>query len=753
MQYTLNVPSVRKLALIGSYVPRQCGIATFSADVVRSISTEYPNCEVIVCAVNDGKEEYSYPAEVKLQIEQHEIESYWTAADALNQMSLDAVSVQHEYGLFGGPAGGHLLSLLKRLKAPIIVTLHTVLQTPDPHQKAVIEELGRIASKLVVMSRRGFDMLREIYGLPADKLEFIPHGVPDLLSDRTSTKQQMGLEGKRVLLTFGLLSPDKGIEHAIKALPAIVEEVPNTVYLVVGATHPHIRAHSGDAYRDHLKAIAREAGVDENVKFIDRFVSIGELIDLLRATDVYITPYLKLDQITSGTLAYAVGSGRAVISTPYWYAKEILDDGRGILVPSMDSAAISNSVLKLLTNDELLASVQEKAFEFGQDMTWSSVARKYMATMHGALAPRLRGSKSTMPLVPNLSHICKISDDRGIFQHACYDVPNYNEGYCVDDNARALLLMSELRQHSPILVDNVDSMLSRYIAFVHHAYNPKTKRFRNFMSHSREWLEDAGSDDSHGRSLWALGIVASNCKGTGAGDLAKELFEVAIVDALEFTGPRTWAFILLGISGYLKAYPSTLYIYEIESKLVERLYSCYLQNCSRDWKWFEEYLTYGNARIPQAMMLASSQLRRKDMMLVALDSLNWLTNQQISSHGLFEPIGSDRVFHRGEVKPIYDQQPLEASGTVSACLTAYELTGDVNWLGKAEHAFEWFFGNNHLNAVVYNPLNGGCFDGLHKERVNLNQGAESTLEFWMAWSDLHRVKRATAQSTVSMRAS
>jgi glycosyltransferase involved in cell wall biosynthesis len=530
--------SIRRIAMLGNHLPRQCGIATFTTHLSEAIEAEFPALECIVLAMNDAGKRHAYPPRVRFEIEENDLASYRRAADFLNVNMVDLVNVQHEYGIFGGKAGSHVLVLLRELRMPIVTTLHTILGAPDLLQRHAMQELAALSERLVVMSAHGAKLLHEVHGVPDGKIDLIPHGIPDVPFAGDS-KNRLGVEGQWVLLTFGLLSPDKGIEHVIDALPAILERQPDTVYIVLGATHPHVKERDGETYRIMLENRARRLGVDSNMIFHNRFVSQPELNEFLSAADIYITPYLQQQQITSGTLAYALGAGKAVISTPYLYACELLADGRGVLVPWRDAGAIAREVVGLLGDDARRLALRERGADHGRNMRWPAVARRYAASFETARAEhakRLRTSfqartlakrPAELPAV-NLEHLRLMTDDTGVLQHAMFSVPRYDDGYCLDDNARALLLMALLEEAGTEDARVVRGLASRYLAFVSHAFDKDSGRFRNLMSYSRQWIEPCGSEDSHGRALWALGTIVGRAKDPGTRSLGGGLFAVAL---------------------------------------------------------------------------------------------------------------------------------------------------------------------------------------------------------------------------------
>ena len=733
--------NIRRVAVLGNHLPRQCGIATFTADLSDAISSVRPSLDCFVLAMNDGSHRYAYPGRVRFELDDNDPAAYTRAADFLNVNAVDVLSVQHEYGIFGGRAGGHLLTMLRDLRMPIVTTLHTILAEPNLYQRRVMDQIAAVSDRLVVMTGGGADLLRDVHGVAAEKIDVIPHGIPNV--PFAGSKGRLGVEGRPLVLTFGLLSPDKGIEHVIDALPAILSHYPDAVYIVLGATHPHVIAREGETYRLMLEERANRLGVAGSVIFHNRFVSQSELSEFLAATDIYITPYLNPEQITSGTLAYAVGAGKAVISTPYAYARELLAGGRGILVPWKDPIAIAAEVVALLDEPERFRGLRRRAAEHGRSMLWPAVAHSYLRTFeraHHEHEQRLRTAfrANTLATRPaelprvNLDHVETMTDDTGILQHATYNVPRYDQGYCLDDNARALLLVTLLEEAESNDRKVVRALASRYLAFVSHSFNRSRGRFRNFMSYSRGWLEEEGSEDSHGRALWALGTVVGCSPDPGRHSLAGDLFHAALPAVRSFSSPRAWAYALLGIERYLDAFGGDRNVQVVGKEIADRLFVLFKQTSRVDWPWCENRVTYCNARLPQALIATAAWSGNAAMAAVGLQSLEWLTAVQRTADGYFAPVGTNGFFERGMTAAPFDQQPVEACATVSACLQAFRSTADHRWSEHARAAFTWFLGQNQLQRPLYDPLSGGCRDALHADRVNKNEGAESTLSFLLA---------------------
>lgn len=746
----------RQIAVIGNYLPRQCGIATFTTDLCEALAEAAPESSIFAIPINDTEEGYAYPPRVRFEIAERDIDSYLRAADFLNINAVDLVVLQHEYGIFGGPTGSHILALLRDLRMPIVTVLHTVLREPDRNQRKVLAEIARLSARLVVMSTHAADFLHDVYHVPAEKIAYIPHGIPDVpFVDPNYYKDQFDAEGKNVLLTFGLLSPNKGIEDVISAMPAILERYPNLVYIVLGATHPNILRHQGETYRLTLQRLTRELGIERNVVFYNQFVRLDQLIEFIGTADIYVTPYLNAEQIVSGTLAYSVGAGKAVVSTPYWHAEELLADGRGVLVPFRDSAAIAAQVIDLLDNEAERHAMRKRAYMLGREMVWPEVARRYLdlfqvvreeraRTPRTAIAARGR-EKRPRELPPvNLKHLRRMTDHTGLLQHASFSVPNLLEGYSIDDNARALIALTLLEELGLDISDGVKDLSVRYLAFLWFAFNRDAGRFRNMLGYDRHWLEEAGSEDSHARTLWALGTVLGRSSEAGLAGVASALFERALPATLAFTSPRAWAFTLLGIHEYLKRFDGDRSAQQAREELASRLMRQYAAHSTADWPWFEDILAYDNATLPRALLLAGHGMGKPRYVKTALTSLSWLLDLQCSESSYFVPIGCQGFYTRGQQRARFDQQPIEAYATVAACLDAFRCTGDAWWTKQSQLVFDWFLGRNDLRVPLIEPATGACYDGLQPDGVNQNQGAESTLAFLLSLLDLRLAEEELA---------
>jgi glycosyltransferase involved in cell wall biosynthesis len=762
-----NYKDIGSIAVIGNYLPRLCGIATFTTDLVEAISKEAPNVNLGAVVMNDIPEGYKYPEKVQFEIQQNKLSDYSIASEYININQMDIVCVQHEYGIFGGPAGSHVLKLLGELRMPVVTTLHTVLKDPKPEYREVMLKLADLSERLIVMSRKAIDFLTDNYNIPEEKITFIHHGIPDVpFVDSNFYKEQFRVEGKKVLLTFGLLSPNKGIEHVLQALPMIIKKHPDIAYIILGATHPNILKAYGDEYRIRLQQLVQKLNLSGHVHFQNRFVELNELCEFLGAADVYITPYLEEAQITSGTLIYAMGSGKPVVSTPYWYATEMLADGRGVIVPFQNSNAIAEQITTLFDQDIDRHQIRKRAYNFTREAVWSEVSKRYLDIF---LEVKLKRSQHPRPRhlysdniksitnfeLPEIKfdHLKIMTDDTGILQHATYTIPNRNHGYCTDDNARALVVTGMAYKYSSSNSVWLDSLSSLYLSFLLDAYNEDNGRFRNFLTYSRQWMEEIGSEDSHGRALWGLGKIIVFSNNIGQMEVASLLFKRALKAVEEFTSPRAMAFALVGIHAYLEKFSGDSEVRRIREVLAENLFKLFKNNATQDWPWPEKKICYTNGKFVHALLLSGQWMQRNDMIEMGLNSLKWLLDIQ-TENGHFVPIGNNGWYEQDHYKARFDQQPIEANAMIEACVEAFNFTRNRVWLDSAVMCFNWFLGHNDLNLSLYDPKTGGCRDGLMADGINQNEGAESSLAWLLSLMTLQNLysyeilKQPTSKSIV-----
>jgi len=741
---------IKRVAFISDYMPRKCGIAVFTTDLCEAIARAAPDAFCTVVAMNDTPEGYDYPPRVSFQVTQNRIDEYQSAADYINVIDVEAVCVQHEFGIYGGPSGAYLLKLLRELRVPIVSTLHTVLTEPNDEQRRVFDELARLSDRLVVMSKKAVGFLKGIYGIPKNKVAFIHHGVPDSpFADPNFYKDLFSVEGRKVILTFGLLSPGKGIENVISAMPRIVEKHPDAVYIVLGATHPNLVKQKGEEYRFSLQGLVEKLGLAGNVIFHNRFVTSEELRTFLGAADVCVTPYPNEAQITSGTLANYVGCGKAVVSTPYWHAKELLDKGRGVLVPFRDSDAIADAVVDLFDNEVKRHAMRKLAYTFGRKMIWPAVAKKYLNTFAKAREERGRAPKRAQVAghrfareVPKLrfDHLRRLTDDTGILGQARRTVPSRDQGYALDDNAIALVAATKGANLLGEEGKDLHMLACTYLSFIEHAFIEDAGRFRSRMDYSRRWLDDDASEDSHGRTLWGLGAAAAYAEEPGLVSLATSLFLAALAATREFTSPRAVAFSVVGIHEYLRRFGGDAEARRVREEHVTRLFELFEKHASDDWPWFEDTLTYSNASFPQVLMLAGQWMDRWEMVEMGVKALGFLVDAQKSPEGRFAPVGTNGWYPRGGEKARFDQSPAEAQATMDACIEAWHVTRDKRWLAEAKLCYEWFLGANDLGLSLYDHLSGGCRDRLHPDRASQDEGAESTVSWLLSAIAMEEVR-------------
>lgn len=726
-----------RIALVSTYAPRKCGIATFSEDVRSALLKAAPDAFIDVWPIVAPGEFVSE----KQTVTEGDHASFRAAARAIDAVSTDLVILQHEFGLFGGSAGDVVLELTSALACPLIVTFHTVLPDPDAEQERVMRALIERAARLVVMSERSRDLLVSRYGADPAQVALIEHGVPDRPFGRSQEfKTKLGFFGP-VLLTFGLLSPGKGIESAIRALPAIVEKHPDATYCIAGATHPNLVAREGEAYREGLIELAHSLGVGNNIRWVNRFLEYDQLLDLIEAADIYLTPYPGAEQSTSGTLAYAVALGKAVISTPYVHAQELLADAHGVLVPFGSPDAIAEAANALLDDPAWLARMQRRAYARGRGMTWKCYGEKMLA-----LAEQLRVTPHAYaaPLGPlPLEGVIRLSDDCGILQHGIGGIPDRRHGYCIDDNARALILMNRIGQNGGRVVGR---MASTYASFVQYAWNEDLKCFRNFMSYSREWLEERGSEDSNGRALWALGATVEEAAEPRLREWAAKLYNQALPMADGFGSPRAMAFAMIGAAHRLAADPGHGPSRELLGKSAAFLMSILDASRRPDWAWFEAMLAYDNARLPEALIRAGTVLDRPQFIDAGLETLKWVIERQMSADRYFRPVGTESFGRSYEDPMPFDQQPLEAWATIDACAIAHKASGSRKWVEAAHAAFAWYCGGNDRGLAVGDIESGSCYDGLNPQGVNLNSGAESVLAFQLASVSMRALLNGISQA-------
>ncbi len=725
-----------KLAFVGTYPPRECGIGTFTNHLFKSIlsvnENQHNEYEGFVVALNDIDLTYEYPEEVKLTIRQEYQNDYLEAVKSINISGADLCILEHEFGIFGGQSGVYILPFLHSLEIPFIVTLHTILKSPSYNEKVVLQEICKMSCKIVVMSNKAVDILISIYDVDKDKIALIEHGVPDIHFEQERSKREFKLENKKVLLTFGFIGRNKGIETVIKALPEVVCKHPEVIYIVLGKTHPNILRHSGEEYRIFLMRLVQNLHLEKHVLFLNEFINERDLFKYLSASDIYITPYLNEAQITSGTLSYAIGAGSAVISTPYWHAEELLADGRGRLFNFNDSKELTGVLNELLDKPEELKEIKRRALEYGKEITWPKIGEKYLKLAtdmieEGTSVPEKKDVALDLLSLPpfSLTHINRLTDDTGIIQHANFGIPNLKEGYCLDDNSRALIMvLMAYRQMKDIRALDLSPI---YLSYIHYMQNADGT-FRNFLSFSRCFLDDVGSEDSFGRTIWALGYLLSNAPNDAYYQTGKLVFFNAAPNFEKLNSLRGIANTMIGISFYLKSNPSDDSMTERLRNLAQNLIRQYEANQCSEWNWFESLLAYDNGILPLALLHSAEILNDDRITSVAMESMEFLTEHTLKDNHL-SIIGNEKWYKKKGDRSRFAQQPIDAMAMVLMFHQAYHLTKEKEYLNKLYTSFLWFLGENDLRMSLYDFETNGCCDGFESYGINRNQGAESSLAY------------------------
>ena len=737
-----------KISYIATYPPRECGIGTFTNNLFKSMLTQNEH-EGFVVALDDNDLTYNYPEEVKFTIRQNYQEDYLKAAKYINNSGADICILEHEFGIFGGQSGVYILPLLYRLEIPFIVTLHTILETPSYNEKAILKEICKMAHKVVVMSNKAIEFLVDIYDVPKEKIALIEHGVPDIYFDSDTSKKEFKLKNNKVILTFGFVGRNKGIETVIKALPEVIKKYPEVIYIVIGKTHPNVLRHSGEEYRTYLLRLVKQYQLENHVTFLNEFIDERDLFKYLYACDIYITPYLNEAQITSGTLSYAVGVGAAVLSTPYWHASELLADGRGKLFNFNDTDELAKTIIELFDNPEELMSLKIKAGEYGKGITWPKTGKKYIELAEKIAMEKLQvlPKKNIEPdflIQPpfSLEHINRLTDDTGIIQHAKFGIPNLKEGYCLDDNSRALLMV--LMAYKQMKNTRALKLSPIYISYIDFMQN-QDGTFKNFLSFKRNFLDEVGSEDSFGRTIWALGYLLGNAPNDAYYQTGRLLFFDAAPNFEKLKSIRGIANTMIGISYYLKSNPSDDSMTERLRNLANILIKHYEENQSTDWNWFESLLSYDNGILPLALLHSSKILNDQKITKIAIESMDFLTHHTLKDNYL-SIIGNEKWYKKGGERSVFAQQPIDAMAMVLMYHQAYIVTKNKDYLNKLYTCFLWFLGENYLRMSLYDFETNGCCDGFENYGVNRNQGAESSLAYLIshltvlqAYDELHKL--------------
>ncbi len=733
----LNEKNTKYVVHLSSFPPRECGIATFTEDITNALDQKFnPSVKSRIVALNDNPTSiYNYNAKkVAGEINANEISFYVNLAKELNlNPNVKVVNIQHEFGLFGGNWGDYIIPFLQVLEKPSVITFHSVLENPDDELKNVVSTIASRASALVVMNSLSKEILTLDYQIRPEIISIIPHGIPQVaLEPSEKYKNKLGLQGKTILSTFGFLSPNKGVQHAIRSLPEVVRKYPNVVYLVIGATHPNIVRDKGESYRNLLIQEIQKLGLENNVKFYNKYLNLDELLNFLRATDIYISPTVDESQSVSGTLSYALGCGRPVITTQTSYAKFLVSPNCGRLVPSRNPGAIARSLFELLADDKKVKALGREAYEHTRPMTWPNVATAYFK-LYEKLSD-LEAENDKLPEL-KLDHLHRLTDNFGILHFAKYSKPETRYGYSLDDNARALLVSA--KQYKKDSDPKLEKLIQIYLNFIKFTQRP-TGTFANIVS-SQKVKDGTTDEDVQGRAIWALGFTASNPHlPENLRNQARKLFTKTTTHLLKLKSPRAIAFAMTGLYHHLRTEPSVKLL-KVFKNLADRQVAQYKEFASEDWHWFEDQLTYSNSKLAESLFYAYDLTKNPEYLTVAKKTLNFLKTITFEKDH-YSPIGQNGWYFRNKKRAYFDQQPEETSTMVETKTVAYQVTGDKQYLKDAYRVFSWFLGKNHLNQMVYDEATGGCYDGVGQYAINLNQGAESTISYLLARLALDEVK-------------
>ena len=718
-----------KILYMSTFPPRECGIATFTQDLTKAFDNKFaPIIKSKILAMNnDDTNIYNYHSDVIYEVSDTDISEYIEMAKEINKKkSIKLVCVQHEFGIFGGEYGSYLIAFLEVINKPVVITFHSVLPGPNEKLKKVVCAIAEKVHHIVVMTEKGIDILRNDYGIKTD-IKLIPHGIPSIDFEKsTKEKTKLGYKNKILLSSFGMMNSGKGYEYVIDALAEVVKKFPNLLYIIVGETHPVIRKKEGEKYRNFLEKKVIDLGLKNNVKFYNKYVKLNEIISYLIATDLFICSNQEPNQITSGTLVYALGAGRAVVSTPFPHASDIINHERGILTKFGDSDSFKQAIIKVLSDNKLKEKMEKNAYSYTRHMTWPNVALSYR-NMFNTYLDTQEKYDTTFPKI-KLTHLAKMTDNFGILQFVTHTTPDKSSGYTLDDNARAMIAIC---MHYEKFKDKSKlKLIKTYLDFIKYVQKENGKLY-NFVDYNKNINMDHWTDDAHGRALWSLGFLMSiKSLPLNLREEAEEIFKASLKVVDDMQSPRAIAFTIIGLYFYNKVKPNQELISKIKthSDFLLRIYN---ETSCTEWKWFERYLTYSNSKLPESLLFAYLATKDKKYLKVALTTLDFLINITFSEDR-FAPIGHDGWYIRHGHKAHFDQQPVDTASMVQTLILANEITADKKYLKDANTAFKWFLGNNALNQTVYDDSTGGCYDGLGESSVNLNQGAESTISYLLA---------------------
>ncbi|MFZ5955709.1 MAG: glycosyltransferase [Nanoarchaeota archaeon] len=724
----------KKFCFLSSYPPRECGIATFTKDLAFAMDRRFnPKLKSKVIALNENIGLYNYSKKVIMQIDCKNIAEYINVAKEINENDeIKLICIQHEFGLFGGEEGSYLIPFLETVQKPVVVTFHSVVPGPDNIRRNVVRFIASKSAAIIVMAKKAIEILKNDYGIEEEKIHLVYHGIPNIqLRNTEEYKEKLRLQGKTVLATFGLLSRGKGVEYVIQSLPRLVDKYPNLLYIIIGETHPVVRREDGEKYRNKLISEVERLGLQNHVKFYNKFLTLNELIDYLSATDIYICTNLDEHQIVSGTLSYACGCGKAIISTPIVYAREILAENRGVLVNFEDPDSFTSAIDKILSKPEFKEALEKNVYSFSRSMIWSNVAARYLSIFNKVANLREEVVEKYPPI--KLNHLQNLTDNFGCIQFSKLTIPDEDSGYTLDDNARALIAAV---LHNELFDSEISlGLISTYMNFFERMQT-ESGFFQNFIDPKKKLL--SSSEDAFGRAVWSLGYVVNKSKNKELKQKAEKMLLKAQNSFKNLGSLRAKAFCILGLYYYYQQTKNEEYLKEM-IKLAQHLIEAYEHESFEAWQWFEPQLTYSNSRLPEALFLLYDVTKNAKYLEIAEKTLSFLSDLVFFNDYLV-PIGQNGWYNRNGKRAFFDQQPVDACSMVHTYITAFKITSNPEYYKKAVLAFNWFLGRNHLNQMIYDENTGGCYDGLCRESVNLNQGAESTISYLLARLFLEEIK-------------
>lgn len=723
---------MKHILCITTYPPRVCGIATFSYDLIQNINKKFTSdYKVDVCALESDIEKHTYDSTVRYVLNTSEKEDFDVLSKKINQdTDIDLICIQHEFGLYIENQDSFLRFVQSIIK-PIVIVFHTVLSHPQEDARVYLQNIIAACQAVVVMTHSSSSILQNEYQIDKSKINIIPHGT-HLVSqiDKKELKKAYGYSGRKILSTFGLLSPGKSIETTLDAMPDIIDENPSILFLIIGETHPMVVKRYGEAYRESLEAKVKELHLSDNVKFINEYLDVETLLQYLQMTDIYLFTSSDPNQAVSGTFVYALSCGCPIIATPIPHASELLSDNTGIIFNFHDSKQLAKSTNSLLKDEQLRIQMSISGLQKTAFTAWQNTAIAYTL-----LFQELIGSDDiltySLPGI-NLDHIISMSQHLGIIQFSKGNQPNLESGYTLDDNARALIsiCMADKKEEHP----QYGKYINMYLDFILYCLQDDGT-FKNYVNKNYEFTsqnDDVLLEDSNGRAIWALGYFIANARTSYDFEIreARKAIRLTFPVLGKIQSPRSIAFTIKGLCHYFIKDPSRE-VYDLIHMLADKLIYLYQSTADNSWNWFEPYLTYENALLPESLLYAYSVMKNEKYKYIAQESFKFLLDKTFLK-GQIKVISNDNWLNKGESNTGYGEQPVDVAGTVMALTSFYNTFQDQEYINRQREAFSWFMGNNHLHQIVYNPATGGCYDGLEENNINLNQGAESTVCYLMA---------------------